>query len=128
MLRKLIRLTKREIGDQAEAIACSYLKKQGLSLITTNFNSRLGEIDLIMRDAVNDNTVFIEVRYRKNDNYGGAAVSVTPQKQKKIIQTALLYMQKYSPDTAARFDVIAIEGDLNGAYEINWIVDAFQAY
>ena len=128
MLRKLIALTKREVGDQAEALACSYLKKQGLKLIATNFNTRLGEIDLIMCDPSKDNIVFIEERYRKNNHYGGAALSVTPKKQQKIIKTALLYMQQHSPNASARFDVAAIEGDLNGNYDLNWIIDAFQAY
>lgn len=119
-------LSKKAVGDQAEKLACRYLKQQGLVFLSANFSVRFGEIDLIMRDATNDTLVFIEVRYRKNNDYGGAAGSVTLQKQQKIIRTASLYLQRYAPDSCARFDVIALEGDLNGCYEINWIVDAFQ--
>ena len=117
--------TKKEKGDKAEQQACQYLEKKGLTLITTNFTSRFGEIDLIMRDEQQGNTVFVEVRYRKNNHFGGAAVSVTPKKQQRIINTALYYMQQQEPNSSARFDVVAIEGDINGENTINWIVNAF---
>lgn len=120
--------SRKELGDQAEQLACTYLKQQGLLLINANFSIRLGEIDLIMRDVVNDTLVFVEVRYRKHSYYGGAAASVTPQKQQKIIKTAAFYLQRYAPDSCARFDVVALEGDLNGHYALNWITDAFQAF
>lgn len=121
----LIKYTKKQKGDQAEHLACRYLEKQGLILITTNFTGRFGEIDLIMRDNQQDNLVFIEVRYRKNNHFGGAASSVTPQKQQRITKTALYYMQQNEPNASARFDVVAIEGDLNGENTINWIPNAF---
>ena len=117
--------TKKQKGDKAEHQACRYLEKQGLKLITTNFYCRFGEIDLIMRDNQRDNLVFIEVRYRKNNHFGGAAISVTPQKQQRITKTALYYMQQNEPSASARFDVVAIEGDLNGENTINWIANAF---
>ena len=117
---------KKAIGDQAEQLACAYLTQQGLVLLKANFSIRLGEIDLIMRDTANNMLVFVEVRYRKNNHYGGAAGSVTAQKQRKIIKTAAFYLQRYAPNSCARFDVVALEGDLNGRYEMNWIVDAFQ--
>ncbi len=122
----LTKLTTKQVGDQAEELACHYLKTQGLKYITANFTCRLGEIDLIMCDETRGNTVFIEVRYRKNRHFGGAAISVTHQKQQRVIKTALLYMQQHEPDASARFDVVAIDGDISGEYDIDWIVDAFQ--
>ncbi len=55
-------------GQAAEDIASRYLQKQGLVSVDSNFFSRRGEIDLIIRD--NDYLVFIEVRYRKQTDYG----------------------------------------------------------
>ena len=46
-------------GQEAEEIAAKYLKAQGLKLITSNYRSRFGEIDLIMQDG--ESLVFIEV-------------------------------------------------------------------
>ncbi len=125
-LARLTGLTTKQVGDQTEQLACDYLKNQGLHLITTNFTSRFGEIDLIMRDEIRGNTVFIEVRYRKNKHFGGAAASVTHQKQQRVMKTALYYMQCHEPDASARFDVIAIESNSSTEYTIDWIIDAFQ--
>ena len=90
--------------------------------IEQNFNSRYGEIDLIMQQQ--DSVVFIEVRYRKNENFGGAKASVTLAKQNKIQKTALYYMQKQGRELNARFDVIAMSGEYNNL-TIEWIKNAF---
>jgi len=113
-------------GKVAEEIACSHLKQNGLKLIDKNFYSRYGEVDLIMQDQ--DTLVFIEVRYRKNLDYGGALESVTPAKQKKIQTTALYYMQKKGSEHNSRFDVVALTGnDINNQNKlsIEWIKNAF---
>ena len=108
-------------GTESEQLAYDYLQTKGLQLIQTNFFSRYGEIDLIMQD--DDTTVFIEVRYRKNRNFGGAAASVTYAKQQRIIKTALYYQQQNRLQNTMRFDVIAIEGD--DSIQIEWIKNAF---
>ncbi len=115
--------TSRQLkGESQEQRACEYLQAQGLSLITQNFSCRMGEIDLIMQQG--ESLVFVEVRFRRNKDFGGAAASVTRSKQRKIIRTALFYHQKYAPKTCMRFDVVAIEGD----NEINWIPSAFDGF
>jgi putative endonuclease len=110
-------------GDDTEQLACNYLQSNGLHLLQRNFFSRYGEIDLIMRDG--NTIVFIEVRYRKNRHYGGAAASVTPAKQQRIIKTALHYHQKNALQDAMRFDVVAVEGN---ASKIEWIQNAFYGF
>ncbi len=109
-------------GKAAEQIACDYLIRQGLQLIEKNFHSRQGEIDLIMRHL--DTLVFVEVRYRKNQDFGGAVESITATKQARIRHTALYYMQKQGREFNARFDVIAMTGSQDTP-EINWIQNAF---
>ena len=113
-------------GKVAEEIACSHLKKNGLTLIDKNFYSRYGEVDLIMQDQ--ETLVFIEVRYRKNLDYGGALESITPGKQKKIQTTALYYMQKKGGEVNTRFDVVSLTGNnINNPNNISieWIQNAF---
>ena len=109
-------------GRTCEQLALNYLIKNGLKLIEQNFNSRYGEIDLIMQHQ--NSVVFIEVRYRKNENFGGAKASVTPTKQNKIQKTALYYMQKQGREFNARFDVVAMSGEYNNL-TIEWIKNAF---
>ncbi len=86
----------------------------------SNYRCRHGEIDLIMRDG--DTLVFVEVRYRRNRDYGGAAASVGRNKIRKIVKTGLHYLQRHHLDTACRFDVVAIDGD----GEPQWIQRAFE--
>lgn len=110
-------------GQQAEQLACEYLQQQGLTLIERNYSCRLGEIDLIMLH--NKSLVFIEVRYRKNNLFGGATESITIKKQYKLQKTALHYMQKRKTRTSARFDVIAITGQ-GPQQTLEWLQNVFQ--
>lgn len=125
---------KRSRGDKAEEIACNYLKKHNLVLEARNFSTRAGEVDLIMRDKNDAETlIFIEVRYRKNSDFGGAVASVTPKKQRRIIKAALTYQQQHAPQSSMRFDVVAIEGDnidnkQTNDLKINWIESAFNGF
>lgn len=110
-----------ERGDLNEKIACDYLTSQGLKLITTNYHSRYGEIDLVMQDK--NVLVFVEVRYRRSNQFGGAAMSVTPAKQRKIAFTAMQFLQRNNKtECCCRFDVVAIGGS-----EVNWIKSAFDS-
>ncbi|HHF7366207.1 TPA: YraN family protein [Legionella bozemanae] len=111
-----------EKGRIAEEKALAYLKRQGLELIKKNYNCRLGEIDLIMRDK--DQLVFIEVRSRVSMQFGGGIASVTYAKRQKILKTAAYYLlehQKYD-QFALRFDVVSIDGK---SASISWLKDAF---
>ena len=115
-------------GEDAEIACCRYLKSQGLKLIDKNFNSRFGEIDLIMLDK--KMLVFVEVRFRKNDKFGGALESVTSSKQNKLRKTAEFYLQKNSQYENARFDVVSMSKNTqtsanNQPYTFDWIVNAF---
>ena len=109
-------------GSQAELQACEYLLARGLKLVEKNYRCKRGEIDLIMRDG--NSLVFVEVRYRKNFDYGGAAASITAKKQEKLQLTALHYMQHRSGQCNVRFDVIAITGT-GRQQQLEWISNAF---
>ena len=110
-------------GKQYEELACKYLCKQGLKLLTRNYHCRRGEIDLIMRDK--ESLVFVEVRYRRQSRYGSASESVNWQKQQRLIAAAEHYLlHEFKTQPAARFDVIAING-IKDAIELEWIHNAF---
>lgn len=118
-------------GNDAEDACCAWLKKQGLKLLTRNYHSRRGELDLVMQDG--KTVVFVEVRYRKNNLFGGAVESVTPTKQQKLRATAEQYLQRETRLQNGRFDVVAMTpaidtGDATratSAYIFNWIKNAF---
>ncbi len=94
-------------GQGGENHALGYLQEHGLMLVQRNFRCKLGEIDLIMRER--DALVFVEVRKRASAAFGGAAASVTPHKQRRLIRAAQVFLQRYRSPPACRFDVVAIE-------------------
>ena len=115
---------KQHIGQAAEDAAAALLQQQGLQLIERNFNCKMGEIDLILQDQTQ--LVFVEVRFRKNQLFGGAAASVTLSKQKKLQKTAYFYMSRWQQPPACRFDVLAMTFDSNQQIICeNWIKNAF---
>lgn len=100
----------RKMGDRAEKIACGYLKLQGYEILERNFYARTGEIDIIAKDG--DVLVFVEVKYRKNENKGFPGEAVDKRKQQRIQKTAVWYMKTkhQSFDQPIRFDVVEILG------------------
>ena len=114
-------LTSKQTGDAWESTARDWLLSKGLHFIAANGRERGGEIDLIMREG--NTTVFVEVRYRRSAQFGGAAASVTRSKQHKLLQTARLWLARHngSFDTVdCRFDVLAFTGN-----DVEWFKDAF---
>lgn len=103
------------IGAAAQQTALAYLKKQGLSLITQNFSCAHGEIDIIMQDG--EDLVFVEVRYRSSQDYGGSIASVDRPKQRKIRRTAARYLAQQYGDILplCRFDLLLLDGELRTA-------------
>jgi putative endonuclease len=110
----------RQAGDQAEAAALAHLVAQGLVLVTTNYRSRFGEIDLVLREG--DTLVFVEVRMRSSSSFGGAAASITAAKRGRLLKTANQYLGQFRTPPRCRFDVVLL-GSGAGA-KIEWIKNA----
>jgi putative endonuclease len=106
-------------GESAEEQAHKFLINKGLSPVCRNYRCKQGELDLIMTD--HQTLVIIEVRFRKTDQYGSAAETVTRAKQSRIIAATHIYLSSYKADRPVRFDVIAISGNGN----VEWIQNAF---
>lgn len=113
-------------GRLAEDAALSYLQKQGLKIISRNFRSPRGEIDLIMQDG--DVIVFVEVRSRKDAGVLNPLESIDETKQRKIVSTSEYFLQKKMKklDYYCRFDVVTLTGNPD-AVNIEWIKNAFDA-
>ncbi|MCP4270535.1 MAG: YraN family protein [Gammaproteobacteria bacterium] len=117
-------ITSKELGKQAEDFAAKLLMAKGLTLLEQNVNFRVGEIDLIMQDQ--KTLVFVEVRRRKHQQFGGAIGSITASKKKKLTRAALLYLQKNKlmDKVPCRFDLVAIT-DQNSQLQGQWIKNIF---
>lgn len=110
-------------GARAEQWAAQYLQRQGLKLVAQNYRSRFGEIDLIMQDG--PTLVFIEVRLRRNDDFGGAAASIDNRKQQRIIRTARQYLASLARTPPCRFDAVLM--DKAPSHDAQWLKNAFHA-
>jgi len=106
-------------GAQAEEHALQFLLAQGLKLRTRNYTCRLGEIDLVLEEG--KTVVFVEVRQRSSEAFGGAAESITQRKRKKLLATARHYLAGQHTLPACRFDAVLVDG----AGQVQWIRDAF---
>lgn len=107
-------------GEQAETLAAEYLRRQGLQISERNYQCRFGEIDLIARDGAT--VIFVEVRHRASEAYGGAAASITPAKREKLLKTARHYLAGINPLPPCRFDALLVTGD---PPQIEWLHNAF---
>lgn len=89
-----------------------------------NYNTRGGELDLVMREA--DTLVFVEVRFRKSDAYGTPAETVTRSKQQKLLRTAQLFLLAHKDwqHKPCRFDIVAARPGESGL-QFEWIKNAF---
>lgn len=110
-------------GRWAEDRALAFLQERGLRLVERNYRCRYGEVDLIMEDG--KTLVFVEVRYRASQRFGGALESVDRRKQSKLLITANCFLKERRHEGAARFDVAALSPAAEG-YAVQWVKDAFQ--
>lgn len=114
--------TRGQIGEDA---AVEYLLLQGYNIIERNISSSYGEIDIIVQK---ENIIsFVEVKARKEQGLVSAREAVSKSKQKKIIITAVKYLQENEIKLQPRFDVIEIyfNGMKNDITQINCIENAF---
>ena len=119
--------TTLQIGNRGEDKALQYLLDQQLSVEARNFRCKRGEIDLIMKRSLGEagrfELIFVEVRLRSRAEFGGAALSVSATKQRRIRMAAEFYLLKHFGAgrwPACRFDVVALETS-----GVNWIQGAF---
>lgn len=111
-------MNKRQIGTFYENAACEYLKKQGVCILEQNYRCKIGEIDIIGRQG--DCVIFVEVKYRKSEEFGAPLAVVDVNKQKTICKCAAVYCMRHPHVTQIRYDVIGITDT-----QINWVQNAF---
>lgn len=112
-----------ETGARYEQLAAKHIQDSGLAIVTQNYRSKGGEIDLIAKDS--NTIVFIEVKYRRHTSFGSAIEQVTQSKMHKLRRCAEHYIQYNNIKQPCRFDVIGISGDHAAAPNIDWIKNAF---
>jgi putative endonuclease len=114
------------IGSEGERAAAEFLEARGYRILDRNYRTRLGEIDLVAE--VGRILVFVEVKVRLNDRFGGPAAAVTSAKQARIARLAQQYvMSRRLGERPCRFDVVLIWGDDPKTRRIELLPGAFDA-
>ena len=102
------RLSRNEIGALGEQLAVEHLHGLGLRIVARNWRCRYGELDVIAAEGA-DTLVFVEVKTRTGDCFGGVAEAVTPQKVRRIRRLAGLWLAgQESGWSQIRIDVIGV--------------------
>ncbi len=114
------RTAAQSAGGDAEERAARFLAQHGLTIVARNYRTRFGEIDLVASEG--EVLVFVEVRLRSSDRFGGAASSVTEGKQRRIESAARHYLSQLRREPPCRFDVVTLDGD-----KPEWLQAAFEA-
>lgn len=120
-------ISRRELGERGEALACRHLQEAGYLILARNFRTPFGELDLVASEA--QTLVFVEVKTRRSDRCGTGVDAVTGAKQRKIVQMAQAYLaaRHFDPWPTCRFDVVEVTISAHVPPAILHLSDAFRA-
>src|SRR5262245_18605866 len=112
-------------GKHGEDLACAELVRLGYAILDRRYRTKFGEIDIVASEG--GTTVFVEVKTRVGEQFGGAAEALTAWKQRRVTQMAVDYLARHRlHDRPCRFDVVAIDMD-DGRPRIQVYAHAFDA-
>ncbi len=115
------------LGRYGEELACEFLKLHSYKILTRNYRTRFGEIDIIAKS--NNIFVFLEVKTKTDTDFGTPAEMINKKKQQKLKKLALAYLQEQelSPEEKSfRIDVVSVIIKEDETPEIQHIENAIQ--
>ena len=99
---------RQSLGILGENVACGELHRRGYAILARRYRTKYGEIDIVARDG--DVTVFVEVKARDGQDFGGGAEAVTRWKQRRLTNMAMDYLARHRLfDRPCRFDVVTVD-------------------
>ena len=119
-------MDKELLGDYGEIIATRYLLCHGYIILTTNFNQRLGEIDIIAEDQ--KYVCFVEVKTRSENAFYAPSDAVDAAKRERIIATSQMFLKDYDMVRQPRYDIIEVYFNGDEPERLNHIENAFDFY
>ena len=114
-----------ELGRWGEDLAARELKRRKYKIVGRNVRVGRGELDIVATDR--GETVFVEVKTRRDQAFGGARAALTHTKARQLERLAQTYLRQHADrDAAYRVDVVAIDVDPSGDYTMDVIPNAVQ--
>ena len=112
-----------KLGEQGERLAEQYLRAGGYQIVRSNFRTREGEVDLVA--SKDGELVFVEVKGRRSEKFGGPLESVGEIKLRRIIKVALTYIREYNWRGPFRIDVIGITWNARDGPQIEHLKNVY---
>ncbi len=110
------------IGAYGENLAVKYLISKGAEILAKNYQTSLGEIDIIAKNR--QEILFIEVKTRTSSTCGYPEIAVNREKRERIFKIANHFLQKNRLSLFWRLDIIAIEiNKSEKTAKIRWFKD-----
>ena len=117
-------IATRQFGLDTEKLASEFLTKKGYRILERNYRAHRSEMDIVAEEA--GNLVFVEVKARRGDQFGGPHAAVGWRKQQQLIRVALHYMaRRRIQNRNCRFDLVLISEDSIRDRKIELIRNAF---
>ena len=113
--------TTRDIGNAGEQAAADWLVADGHEIIARNWRTRYCEIDIV--SSKDDTLYFTEVKYRKNDNFGGGLAAITAKKQRQMRFAAELFVAKHPQYEGRDMQILAIAVDGEQSSKQSVVID-----
>jgi putative endonuclease len=115
---------RHRFGRESETRAERFLLAKGYRILDRNVRTPFGELDLVAEDQ--GVVVFVEVKGRVTEAFGGALLAVTHRKRKKLAKLAMQYLaQRRWSEKACRFDVVLVQGKFSDQGGIEHLQNAF---
>jgi putative endonuclease len=110
-----------QFGESGERLAAVYLKRLGWRILDKNVRTGRGELDLIAMDG--DELVIVEVRSRRIGKLSPSETTVGPQKIKRLLKSARIYVERTAYLGNWRIDVAAVTIDASGNSRVELFSD-----
>ncbi|MDP3939957.1 MAG: YraN family protein [Deltaproteobacteria bacterium] len=115
---------RRQTGIFGEERAAAVLREAGYRLLARNYRCPQGEVDIVAEEG--EQIVFVEVKARRGEAFGGPAAAVTRAKRRRIARAALHYLAANRMlERPARFDVVTLLETPSG-WRIEILRNAFE--
>ena len=112
-------------GNRGEAETAKYLRKNGYTLLASQWRCRFGELDIVARDK-QGTICFVEVKLRSAGSIAMPREFVDSRKQQRLRAAASAYLSTHEIDAPARFDVAEVTVESDGKLRVEYLKDAFQ--
>jgi putative endonuclease len=117
--------SRQQVGREGESLAERFLRSRGYRILARNVRSPSGELDVVAEDG--DVLVFVEVKVRQTNAFGGAPYAVDPRKQSRIVKQAALYLARHRINgRSCRFDVVLLHASGERDPAIELVQNAFE--